>query len=79
MHRDKLIRQVKDEYAIVACRQNRENFADESSAALSDAYYRHLFEQVITAIQAGRFDRFINGRQIMEAVASDRQRWGILS
>ena len=78
MHRDKLIQQVKDEYAIIAGRQIRENFMDKNSPVPPDIYYERLLEQVIAAIQAGRFDRFMNGRQIMEAVANDRQRWGIL-
>lgn len=76
MHRDKLIQEVKEEYAQLAAGHGRDSFIDSSQGS-AEAYFERLLSMVINAIEDGRFDRFMNGRQIMEAVANNRERWGI--
>ena len=77
MHRDKLISEVKEEYARLAQGHSREDFIENCTGQSAEGYFERLLQMVIEAIEQGRFDRFMNGRQIMEAVANDRQRWGI--
>lgn len=77
MHRDKLIEQVKQEYERLAQLQSREHFEDLPDSTTPEAYFEELLHQVIAGIEQGRFDRFMNGRQIVEAVANNRSRWGI--
>ena len=76
MHRDKLIQEVKEEYARLAAGHSREDFI-ESNNQSAQSYFEQLLNSVIGAIEAGRFDRFVSGREIMEAVANNRERWGI--
>jgi len=77
MHRDKLISEVKEEYARLAQGHSREDFIEAHAEQPGEAYFERLLQKVIRAIEEGRFDRFMNGRQVMEAVANNRQRWGI--
>ena len=77
MHRDKLIREVKEEYARLAAGHGREAFIGDCNSQSAESYFEQLLNEVIEAIEEGRFDRFINGRQVMEAVANNRERWGI--
>ncbi|MCL2857294.1 MAG: hypothetical protein FWE19_06195 [Oscillospiraceae bacterium] len=78
MHRDKLIYEVKEEYARLAAGHSREDFIDDVSSQSAESYFEQLLQMVINGIEEGRFDRFMNGRQVMEAVANNRERWGIL-
>lgn len=77
MHRDKLISQVKSEYSRLAALESRGDFIDNPGSPTAEAYFEKLLGYVIGAIEEGRFDRFMNGRQILEAVANNRSRWGI--
>ena len=77
MHRDKLIQEVKEEYARLAAGHSREDFIEDSGNQSSESYFERLLENVIRSIEAGKFDRFVSGRQVMEAVANNRERWGI--
>ena len=77
MHRDKLIQEVKDEYARLAAGHGREDFIEDCNSQSAESYFEQLLHTVIEGIEKGRFDRFMNGRQIMEAVANNRERWGI--
>ena len=77
MHRDKLIREVKEEYSRLAAGHSRDDFIDEQGGQPAQAYFERLLDSVIHAVEQGRFDRFMNGRQVMEAVANNRERWGI--
>ena len=77
MHRDKLIQEVKEEYARLAAGHSREDFIEDCCTQSAESYFEQLLQTVIVGIEDGRFDRFINGRQIMEAVANDQERWGI--
>ena len=77
MHRDKLIQEVKEEYARLAAGHSREDFIADSGSQSAERYFEQLLDSVIGAIEEGRFDRFVDGRQVMEAVANNRERWGI--
>jgi len=77
MHRDKLIQEVKEEYARLAAGHGREDFIEDASIQSAQGYFEQLLDGVIGAIEDGRFDRFVSGREIMEAVANNRERWGI--
>ena len=77
MQRDKLIKEVKEEYARLAQGHSREDFVQSVTEEPVEAYFERLLGFVIQAIEEGRFDRFMNGRQVMEAVANNRERWGI--
>ena len=77
MHRDKLICEVKEEYARLAAGHGREDFIEDTGSQSAESYFEQLLHTVIEGIEDGRFDRFMNGRQIMEAVANNRERWGI--
>ena len=77
MNRDKLIQEVKEEYARLAAGHSREDFIDDPNSQSAESYFEQLLQTVIKGIEDGRFDRFMNGRQIMEAVANNRERWGI--
>ena len=74
MHRDKLIGEVKEEYDRLAAGQSWEDFIDDYSLD-AESDFEQLMQRVTQGIEEGRFDRFMNGRQIMEAVANDRERW----
>jgi hypothetical protein len=76
MRRERLISEVKEEYARLAMMQNRDSFIDNDSE-IPEAFFERLLGNVISGIEDGRFDRFMNGRQIMEAVANSPSRWGI--
>jgi len=78
MNRDKLIREVKEEYARLAAGHSREDFIEDVGSQSAESYFEQLLQTVIKGIEEGRFDRFMNGRQIMEAVANDRERWGVM-
>jgi len=77
MHRDKLISEVKEEYARLAAGHSREDFIEDVNTQSAESYFEQLLDNVIEGIEDGRFDRFMNGRQVMEAVANDRERYGI--
>ena len=77
MHRDKLIKEVKEEYARLAAGHSREDFIESCSTQSAESYFEQLLNSVIGAIEEGKFDRFVSGRQVMEAVANNRERWGI--
>lgn len=70
-HRDKLIREVKMEYAYLADLQSQEHHMD-NGAALSGAWYEALLGRVIRGIEGGQFDEYDSGLQIVEAVANNR-------
>ena len=77
MNRDKLIQEVKAEYARLAAGHDREAFIGDCNSQSAESYFEQLLQNVIEGIEDGRFDRFVSGRQIMEAVANNRERWGI--
>ena len=79
MNRDKLIQEVKEECARLASGHSRDDFITDCEEEPAQAYFERLLGMIIRAIEEGRFDRFMNGRQVMEAVANNRERWGIFA
>lgn len=75
MNRDKLIAQVKDEYARLASAETQQHFYQTASGLTPEAYYESLLNMVLSEISAGTFDSFHSGKEIMEAVANDKQKW----
>ncbi|MCL2579300.1 MAG: hypothetical protein FWE32_04635 [Oscillospiraceae bacterium] len=78
MQREKLIREVKEAYAQLADGQSREDFILTPPQEPVQDYLERLLSSVIHAIEEGRFDRFMNGRQVLEAVADNREHWGVV-
>lgn len=76
-NRQKLIAQVKEQYARLADRESRDSFVGNVGEVSPEAYYEALLSQVLTGIDDGRFDSFSSGREIVEAVARDHTKWGI--
>jgi hypothetical protein len=76
MNRDQLIAQVKDEYARLADISTKESFSNTNASKQSDeAYYESLLQDVIHGIESGAFDEFQTGKEIVEAVANNRDKW----
>jgi hypothetical protein len=75
MHRDKLIAQVKNEYARLASDETQQHFSQTASGMTADKYYGNLLNMVEREIGAGTFDGFHNGKEVVEAVANDKRRW----
>ena len=72
MNRDKLIEQVKNEYASMASNENQQHFHDTTTDITPDAYYEKLLGCVIDEIQKGTFDNCRSGTEIVNKVAADK-------
>lgn len=71
MNRDRLIEQVKSEYARLAQLESREHIIDQSYNALSpEAYYERTLEKVIRDISAGKYDDCVSGLEVVERNAN---------
>ncbi|MFB0919834.1 MAG: hypothetical protein QMB62_02975 [Oscillospiraceae bacterium] len=75
MSREKLLAQVKNEYARLADESSQQHFSQTTSDMTADDYYGNLLSFVEKEISAGTFDSFHSGREIVEAVANDKRRW----
>lgn len=75
MNRENLIAQVKNEYARLASEETQQHFEQTTSNITPEKYYENLLNLVITEISSGTFDSFRSGKQIMEEVAKDKQKW----
>lgn len=76
MNHEDLISQVKDEYSRLADMATKDSFVDKSSKEGSnETYYEDLLQDVIYGIQAGNFDGFSSGKDIVEAVANNKSEW----
>lgn len=74
MGRDRLIQEVKAEYARLADLQSRERHRDQSGIS-PDVWYEKQLGLIISRIEAGQFDHFPSGREIIESVANNRRKW----
>lgn len=72
MNRDKLISQVKDEYARIASSESQQHFHQTTTDITPEAYYENLLSNVISEISNGTFDNFKSGEEIVNAVANDK-------
>ena len=75
MNRDKLIAQVKNEYSRLAQAETQQHFGQTTTGLNAEAYYGNLLNMVEREITMGTFDRFHNGREVVEAVANDKRKW----
>lgn len=72
MNRDKLIDQVKYEYARIASSESQQHFHQTTTDMTPEAYYENLLGKAISEINKGTFDDFKSGEEIVTAIANDK-------
>ncbi len=72
MNRNKLIEQVKQEYAQLCSDQSQQHFHQTTSGVSPQTYYENLLGMVVDEINMGTFDDFANGAEIVATVANDK-------
>jgi len=72
MNRDKLIEQVKNEYARIASSDSQQHFNQTTTDLTPEAYYEDLLGKAINEINRGTFDDFKSGEEIVTAIANDK-------
>lgn len=72
MNRDKLIDQVKSEYAQIASSESQQHFNQTTTEMTPEAYYEDLLGKAISEISKGTFDDFKSGKEIVNAIANDK-------
>lgn len=77
MDRQRLIAEIKAEYARRADLESRDSFVSGAQTPPPEAYYEKLLGEVLKRVDAGSFDSFASGQEVVEAVASDHGKWGI--
>lgn len=75
MNRDKLIAQVKNEYARLADSETQQHFGQTTTGLNAEVYYENLLGMVEKEITRGTFDNFHSGKEVIEAVANDKNKW----
>ena len=75
MNREKLIAQVKNEYARLADEESQQHFTQTTNDITAESYYSNLLDMVEKEISAGTFDNFHSGKEIVEAVANNKRKW----
>jgi hypothetical protein len=75
MNREMLIEQVKNEYSRLADQASQQHFSQTTSGEPAEEYYEKLLGMVEKEIAAGNFDGFRSGKEIVEAVANDKNKW----
>lgn len=72
MDRDKLINQVKNEYARIASSESQQHFQQTTTEMTAEAYYENLLGKAISEINKGTFDHFKSGEEVVTAIANDK-------
>ncbi|MDF2888543.1 MAG: hypothetical protein K0R23_2928 [Lacrimispora sp.] len=72
MNHDKLIAQVKDEYARIASSESQQHFHQTTTEVTPEAYYEKLLNKVLNEIDKGTFDNFKSGEEVVTAIANDK-------
>ena len=72
MNRDKLIAQVKNEYARIASMDSQQHFHQTTTDITPEVYYEKLLGEAIDEINKGTFDDFKSGMDIVNAIANDK-------
>lgn len=72
MNRDKLIAQVKNEYARIASDESQQHFHETTTEITAEAYYENLLGMAIDEISRGTFDDFKSGEAVVTAIANDK-------
>lgn len=75
MNRDKLISQVKEHYSKLASDESQQHFSETTTDLTPEAYYENILGMVIKEINAGSFDSFKSGQEIIDAVAKNKNKW----
>lgn len=75
MNRDKLTAQVKNEYARLADAETQQHFGQTTTGLNAEVYYGNILNMVEKEIESGTFDGFHSGKEIVEAVANDKNKW----
>ena len=75
MNRENLVSQVKEIYSKLASDESQEHFTQATTDPTPEAYYENMLGMVINEINAGTFDSFESGQEIVNAVANDKARW----
>ena len=70
--REKLIAQVKEEYANIAASESQQHFHQTTTGITPEAYYETLLNMVIADIENGKFDHCASGMEIVNKVAADK-------
>ena len=79
MKREKLITQVKEEYANIASAASQQHFDRTATEITAEGYYDSLQSAVIAEIESGTFDNCRSGTEIVNRVAADKSilsHWG---
>ena len=71
-HRDKLIDQVKNEYANITSSKSQQHFYQTTTEITPEAYYENLLNAVIKEISKGTFDNSRSGAEIVNSVAANK-------
>lgn len=72
MNHDKLIAQVKNEYARIASTESQQHFHQTTTDITPEAYYENLLNNAISEINKGTFDDFKSGAEVVNAIANDK-------
>lgn len=72
MNRDKLIAQVKNEYARIASSDSQQHFHQTTTNMTAETYYENLSNKAINEINKGTFDDFKSGEEVVTAIANDK-------
>ncbi len=72
MNRDKLIDQIKNEYAKIAASESQEHFHQTTTDMTPESYYENILDKAINEISKGTFDDFKSGEEIVTAIANDK-------
>ena len=72
MRREKLIAEVKEEYANIASHESQQHFIQTTTEITPEAYYEKLLNSVIKEIENGKFDNCRSGSEIVNKVAADK-------
>jgi len=75
MNREKLIEQVKEIYAKLASDENQQHILQATNGIMPDVYYENILNMVIREINAGTFDSFKSGKEIVDAVTKHKDKW----
>ncbi len=67
--------QVRNEYSRLADDERQQHFGQTTDKISAEDYYGNLLNLVEKEISRGTFDGFHSGLEIVNAVASDKQKW----
>lgn len=72
MDHEKLIAEVKEEYARIASMESQQHFHNTTTEITAEAYYEKLLNKALDEICKGTFDNFSSGKEIVTAIANDK-------